>query len=464
MLGSSIFLFLSFFQLGMPLPLLESKKKTIRFSNNLKIAKLSECSSGKEKYHYDIGSRDTNPLSILSDKCCSIPKNNKLYNAAPDNLKKKLPFVSIIIPVRNEEKYIERCILSILAQDYPYFDLIIVDDNSTDNTLKVINKIKNNNNYKSIGLPVDRLKIISLKNKPDGWTGKTWASEQGFLESKGSILLFTDGDTNYLSRDVISQSVFYMQNNNLDVLTGIPSSEKLSNFWSKISIPFWESVFALFGVNSSKVNDPSSKIAYLIGCYFLIKRSVFVEIGTFEVVHNAIQEDKAMGVLLKERGYKLKLVKLKEMVSTLWADDLKSLWYGIGRTLAPLVLKNKIKISFNLFILFFATVLPFIIFPFIITSVYENYSEMLKPPLDFNFYLLAINAISCIVILFLFSLKCKEYKIPVIFSLTAFFGSLFVFIACMYNVIPLLFRGKTKSILWQGRYYTYRKEHQGFTI
>ncbi len=66
----------------------------------------------------------------------------------------------------------------------------------------------------------------------------------------------------------------------------------------------WDSVSVLFGVESADVNNPKSKIAYLIGCFFLIKREVFVSIGTFESVHDAIQEDKALGVIIKKRGYR----------------------------------------------------------------------------------------------------------------------------------------------------------------
>ena len=92
-----------------------------------------------------------------------------------------------------------------------------------------------------------------------------------------------------------------MLKENLDVLTGIPSPEKFINFWSKIAIPLWDSVSVLFGVDSTDVNNPKSKIAFLIGCFFLIKREVFVSIGTFESVHDAIQEDKALGVLIKKK-------------------------------------------------------------------------------------------------------------------------------------------------------------------
>ena len=103
-----------------------------------------------------------------------------------------------------------------LSQDYPNFETIAVDDNSSDNTLKIMKDIKNKTKKKkNTGLLPDKLKIISLKSKPNGWTGKTWASEQGYLQSKGTILLFTDADTNYICRDVILQTVLFMQKEGL---------------------------------------------------------------------------------------------------------------------------------------------------------------------------------------------------------------------------------------------------------
>jgi cellulose synthase/poly-beta-1,6-N-acetylglucosamine synthase-like glycosyltransferase len=153
-------------------------------------------------------------------------KSNYDYCAGIDH-GESLPFVSIIVPARNEEDYIERCLFSLLRQDYPNFEIIAIDDNSSDNTLAIMENIKNRNNSKTIGLPVNKLKILSLKFKPDEWTGKTWASEKGYLQSKGTLLLFVDADTNYVNRHLIRKAVSYMQKENLDVLTGIPSSEKL---------------------------------------------------------------------------------------------------------------------------------------------------------------------------------------------------------------------------------------------
>ena len=88
-------------------------------------------------------------------------ENNNYYY----NNKEALPFVSIIIPARNEQDNIEKCLVSLIKQNYPTtkFEIIVVDDNSTDNTLKRIKKIQQK---------YPRLKIIELKDKPDNWTGK----------------------------------------------------------------------------------------------------------------------------------------------------------------------------------------------------------------------------------------------------------------------------------------------------
>jgi hypothetical protein len=106
-----------------------------------------------------------------------------------------------------------------------------------------------------------------LTHKPDNWTGKTWTLQQGYLQSSGNILLLTDADTYYSSKDTILLTISYMQIQNLDVLIGIPSID-LRDFWSKIIIPVWDLVSVLFGVNIADVNNQKSKVAYLMGSFF----------------------------------------------------------------------------------------------------------------------------------------------------------------------------------------------------
>src|ERR671921_2973822 len=116
----------------------------------------------------------TSIRSYLHTPLITIKETDAIYYVSHH-----LPFVSVIVPARNEQDNIERCILSLLAQDYPSFEVIVVDDNSTDNTLRIVKDIKSRVKGPSedSSSSIHRLKIITITEKPVKWTGKTWASE-----------------------------------------------------------------------------------------------------------------------------------------------------------------------------------------------------------------------------------------------------------------------------------------------
>jgi chlorobactene glucosyltransferase len=374
-----------------------------------------------------------------------------------------IPFVSVIVPARNEQDHIKRCLSSLLIQNYSNFEVIAIDDNSTDDTLKIMKEIERN-----IIPANNRLKIISLTHKPDNWTGKTWASEQGYLQSSGSILLFTDADTYYNNKDTILLTISYMQNENLDVLTGIPSAEVLQDFWSKIIIPLWDLVNALFGVKTADVNNPKSKVAYLMGSFFLIHKTVLKEVGTFQSVRKDIQEDKALGQRIKEAGFNMRIVRLNGMMSARWSRDLHTLWHGIGRTLAPIAITNRVKVIINLLFIFFISALPFMILPYTLSITviqqipFMSTSQLL---LQFEFHLLLfLNIVSCLIVIIGVAIKAvKEYRVTPVYSLLAFFAAIFLTISFLYTILPLLMSNKTKQITWRGRKYVYDRKEERFS-
>ena len=203
----------------------------------------------------------------------SISVKKGLINNS-NNCKSKdvFPYVSVIVPARNEQDNIERSLISLMEQNYPNFEIIAIDDDSTDNTLIKMKKVQQKYLYqkqkqKQKKYPI--LKIIELKDKPEDWTGKTWASEKGYLESHNDVLIFVDADT-YFKKNCILYAISYMINEDLDVLTGYPFTE-LRDFWSKITIPLWKLMSITLGKDGSRVNDPNSKVAYLMGCFFIIK-------------------------------------------------------------------------------------------------------------------------------------------------------------------------------------------------
>ncbi|MFL6473258.1 MAG: glycosyltransferase [Nitrososphaeraceae archaeon] len=384
------------------------------------------------------------------------------------------PFLSIIVPARNEEQTIENCIKSLLAQNYPHFEVIAIDDNSTDNTLSILIDIKekvsqskpsSQESLLSSSSPslltssspsttnTTKLKVISLKDKPQDWKGKTWAMQQGYLQSKGDILLFTDADTTYISTDALLLTVSYMQKEKLDALTSIFFIE-LRDFMSKTVLPLWDIFSIIFGRDASKMNNPKSKVAYLLGAFIMIKRKVLEDIGTFESVRDAIQEDKVLGEHLKYRGFKVKIIKTYDLISALWSRDPYTLWYGIERTLAPIIKANKLKVSLNLLILFFMTVLPFLALPYTIWLANVNKEQLIlfdDKGVSYSLFLFYLNISVCIIVVAAIAAKdIVKYKISPIYSAFVVLSSFFLIVAYL-NALLKFGLNHQKPIPWKGR-------------
>ena len=146
-----------------------------------------------------------------------------------------------------------------------------------------------------------------------------------------------------------------------------------------------------------------------------------------------------------------------------------TLWHGIGRTVAPLVIKNKPRVVINLLIIFFSCILPFILLPFTLSVALEIlfpllFTDIHEIPFHFEIYLPILSLMTCLFVFVFSSIKRSEEGIPAAYTLGTPFGSGFVFIACLYNIVPLLIYGNPKPILWQGRQYTYKKEQEGFAL
>jgi len=257
------------------------------------------------------------------------------------------PKVSIILPARNEEKFIERCINSLLDQDYQNYEIIAIDDRSDDNTGHII---------KSIAKKNSKVIYILAEPKPDGWMGKNWACMEGFRRASGDLLLFTDADTFHSSK-TISLAVGHLTSENLDALTVIPKMLCLDT-WTKITLPVL-STFLHTRFSAIRVNDSSKKTGYFFGSFYIIKKSVYEKAGTHEGVRNEIVEDGALGKKVKEMGFRLKMVRGEHLVDAVWARDWSTLWHGLKRLMIPLFLQAKGMALGIFFAVLFLLFMPF---------------------------------------------------------------------------------------------------------
>ena len=238
------------------------------------------------------------------------------------------PRVSVILPARNEAGYADACLGSLRAQDYPDYEIIAVDDSSEDDTPRII--------ARHAGADA-RVRHVSAEPKPDGWAGKSWACAQGYAVARGELLLFTDADTVH-APGAVSAAVGEMLGRDLDALTVMPRM-RCDDFWARVSLPVI-SVFLHTRFSALKVNDPSNRMGYFFGSFFMMRRGSYERLGTHSGVRAEIVEDGALGRLAKAAGMRVRMVRGEGAVSAVWSRDLGTLWNALKRLMIPLYLQT----------------------------------------------------------------------------------------------------------------------------
>ena len=276
------------------------------------------------------------------------------------NISEDSPSVSVIVPARNEENNLGKCLFSLQQQDYPNLEFIIVDDCSIDKTRNIIKKYVKNDS---------RFKIVELDDQEPNWVGKNWACYNGYLLSTGKYLLFTDADTEH-STNSISTSISYLRKNELDVLTLFP---KLicQDFWSKVIMPFLISMIYIV-YSPIRLNSKKDPIAYLIGGFILIKRTVYEQIGGHKTVKHSFVEDKALGEILKTSGFNIKILEAKNNLKSFSRIGFKHNFNAMQRALSGSIIAPNILIAFPVIIFGFITlIIPYCLFFY---DLYGSYS------------------------------------------------------------------------------------------
>ena len=234
----------------------------------------------------------------------------------------KGPLVSIIVPARNEEDNIRRCVESLLEQDYDNYEVIVVDDGSTDETPAILDELARSHPHR------DRLYILRLRDDlPEGWAGKPHAIQKGTQEARGKWLLFTDADT-YHAPNALRSSLAQAIEEKADLFT-IGSTQELPAFWDKVLMPM-----VYLGISMlyppKLVNNPRSKVAIANGQYILIRREVYDALGGYarQELRDTLLDDRDLAQVVKDHGYKLRFVDGSDLVSVHMYKSLGEIWRG----------------------------------------------------------------------------------------------------------------------------------------
>ncbi len=270
------------------------------------------------------------------------------------------PLLTVIIPARNEEKTISRCLESVLEQDYPRLEVIVVDDRSEDRTAEVVEAYCRKD---------PRVRLVRGAPVPPGWAGKCHAIYQGVKVHHGEYLLMLDTDT-VLKPQCLSMAMRDAVEKDVDLYTLIFESQ-CTRFWEKVIQPFMFQLILLF-LPLHKINDPKRKEAAAPGPFLLFRASSYEAIGGHAGMKDEVVEDYRLAQKIKEAGLRLHVVNAVGLVSSSRPIGFREIWRGWSRVLYTGVDKNPV-VAISVFIAMgLSMLLPWFVAPAALWAMVEK--------------------------------------------------------------------------------------------
>lgn len=217
-----------------------------------------------------------------------------------------LPPLSVVIAARDEADKIEAALLSLLNEDYPGLEIIVVNDRSTDATGVILDRLANAH---------PQLRVMHVTDLPAGWLGKNHALQKGLETARGDFVLFTDADVHF-KRNTLRRAVAYMQSRQLDHLASLPALLNAQPSM-RLMLPAF-SVFFLQITQPWKARDPESDRHIGVGAFNLVRRSALVSLGGFESIRLRPDDDLMLAKLIKSNGCRADFLLANEQISVEW--------------------------------------------------------------------------------------------------------------------------------------------------
>jgi chlorobactene glucosyltransferase len=256
--------------------------------------------------------------------------------------------VSVLVPARNEEQNIERCINSLRNQVYTKYEILALNDNSTDNTLEILNRIAASDK---------KVRVINGKPLPEDWYGKPYALHQLTREAKGDIFIFTDADTIHTPTS-IAWAVTNMEDLEADMISGYVGQFFFS-FGEIITVPL---MFFLTGFVIPLFLNRFCKVPWFsaaIGQFIVVRKRVFDAIGGCETFKKKTSEDIYMSRYIKSRGFNTRFLNITEHVKCRMYNGYRGAVEGIGKNIFDFLGKSTPLIFLIVLLILFFLVLPF---------------------------------------------------------------------------------------------------------
>lgn len=346
----------------------------------------------------------------------------------------RLPFVSVVVPARNEGTKIGRCLESLANQNYPNYEIIAIDDRSTDNTGEVI---------KELAAKYPKIRSVYGQEAPSGWIGKCSALVHGVKYANGQWFIFTDADT-YHTPDSLRLALSDAIRNNAELMSFMPVQE-LGSFWEKVVMPVLLGSF-LCGDPMNTINDRTKDRAYAYGQYILVRRDVYEAVGGHHSVHDQILDDISFARVVKEHGFHIMAADGRPLYSVRMYTNLETLWQGWTKNLYALIECQLINLVLVIILINLAVVGPFVQAAWLASSLISGSWDPTMPAL------MALTVLQ-LGMLYAWYQRTAQHYTGVGFG--HFFllplGSLTVSLLYLHSAYLVLTKNK---VSWKGRKYT----------
>lgn len=256
------------------------------------------------------------------------------------------PLLSVVIPALNEARSLEASLQSVLDQDYPNFEICVLNDRSTDATGEILDRLKTRHPH---------LQVVHISELPSGWLGKNHALHVGAAQARGEWLLFTDADVVFRP-EAFSAAMTCAVTRDLEHLTALPrmvsKSPLLASFVAVFTL--------LFSFGVLRASAPATKAHAGLGAFNLLRRSVYEQLGGHSPIALRPDDDMMLGKLVKQAGFKQEVVLAAELIEVEWYESVHQAVRGLNKNAFAGLFYSPAVVSLFVSALVLTHILPFV--------------------------------------------------------------------------------------------------------
>jgi glycosyltransferase involved in cell wall biosynthesis len=354
----------------------------------------------------------------------SIPSLDD-FSPLPDA---QCPFVSILVAGRDEAEKLPEALRTLLALDYPRYEVVAVDDRSVDATGSIL---------QNAAIADSRLKIQHVDSLPSGWLGKPHALLQAYESASGEWLVFTDADVHFRP-DLLRRALALVQQAGWEHLT-LLGRAKMFGVGEKIAMTFFSLGF-LMGIRPWRVCDSRSTVYAGVGAFQLIHRSAYEAMGTHRRLAMEVVDDMKLGKLAKEAGIRSGVAKAGDAVSVHWHAGVSNMILGTTKNFFATTGFRLHIVVLQILGLVFAFLFPVTAVPF--AHGWARLFDLIAIGLP----LVAMGGV------------CREFGVSLLYALTYPIGALIFIWMLARSTIVTLWKG---GIDWRGTFYPLKDLKRG---